>query len=148
MGAFHTKDREAKPLVMRKKDTVEIHCPFCKPSHPIHVGKTAQCGTVLILTAKQELWKGVNCALCGKGDGTLMRVGNLYRHTHDCTPGMNLFHSENKPRKSFGARIVFHLPRKAQEWIRDRYHRVAVELHDDPKDKKATGYIWDARPPI
>ena len=86
------KLRRKPPRIEHTKGDTQILCPYCPDAHPIFVNKTSGCGTKLELVAVQEVYTGkkVRCVLCGQTGGTLMRVGDLYRHTHECTPGRTL----------------------------------------------------------
>jgi hypothetical protein len=70
---------------------VTISCPFCYPPHPIVTELPATCGTVLELVAHQNVYTSVDCALCGESDRTLVKIGDTYKHSHDCTPGKTIF---------------------------------------------------------
>lgn len=78
------KDKSGKTLLV---------CPFCPVPHPLYPNVPAKCGTRLILTAEQIVYrakadKRFVCVKCGKGGGEMVKYQNAYIHIEDCAPGV------------------------------------------------------------
>ena len=132
------KIRKRPPQLKTDNGRVEIFCPFCFPTHPIQMEFSAPCGTILELSAIQSLYKDVTCALCGGARGSLVKVGEKYKHAHDCTPGQHLY--TVPPKKSLGARAVWYLPTFVHNWLWRVSGRKVIEVSSDGK---VTGYAWN-----
>lgn len=104
------KLRRRPPIIEKNGKELQILCPFCKPAHSITTEKGA-CNTYLQLTAVQEIYKGrhITCALCGESGGTLVKIGDIYKHDHNCSPGKTLF--TETPEYSLSAALAWALPR-------------------------------------
>jgi hypothetical protein len=138
-----SRDRRRRPVSLvvehNGKKVKGIGCPFCRPSHilPADGTPSPECGTYLYITAIQNIYfeKDITCIVCGKGGGTLVKVGDKYKHVHDCVPGKRLFSSQ--PRLSKTAAMVWKLPHFAQTILK----LVPVEVRD--MDNKVIGYTFD-----
>ena len=129
------KIRKRPPKLKTDDGKAEILCPFCFPSHPIQIEFPSSCGTILELSAIQSLYKDVTCALCGGARGSLVKIGEKYKHAHDCTPGQHLY--AVPPKKSRGARAFWYLPNFAHTYLWRVSGRKVIELSNDGK---VTGY--------
>lgn len=139
--AKHNRPRIRKqaPRISQDGKGMVIECPFCHPPHRLRLDMPAPCGTILELKAVQSLYQDVTCVLCGKPGGTLIKVGELYRHANECSPGKRLYTIPPKPSKT--AAIFYRFPK----WIQARYTRrtrkYAVQLSD--QEGEVHGYAWD-----
>lgn len=129
------KSELAKVMLVDKKPVVM--CPFCNPPHPISP-EGSLCGTRLVLLAEQVTYHGATCALCGKKDGNIVRVGNFFRHSHDCSPGKIVFTQPPKPSRS--AALVFRF-KGLHLWIGKKFGKVPVAINN--ADGSPSGrYAW------
>ena len=138
------RNRKAHPRITLRDDVVMIECPFCHPPHPIQPGEPAKCGTTLELTAVQVTYTAVECSLCGSVQGTLVRIGERYKHDYDCTPGKTIY--TVPPEHSRAAALFWRMPGFVQRWYASKYGKVVVELTStnvETKETKVTGYGWD-----
>ena len=119
-------NRTAPARVENKKGQVTISCPYCYPPHQIITEVPASCGTVLELVAVQNVFSGVDCALCGESGGTLVKIGETYRHDHDCTPGKTIF--AVPPPKSIFAAMFWRAPTFAHKFIARRFGRAVTQI--------------------
>jgi hypothetical protein len=130
--------RRQAPRIRQDGKTIVIECPFCHPPHPLRVDIPSPCGTILELYAVQQLYQDVTCALCGKSGGTLIKVGDQYRHAHDCSPDKRIF--TTPPKLSKSAAFFWRLPRFFQlAWGR-RFRKRVIEVS---QQGKVVGYTWD-----
>ena len=132
-------NRRAPAKVENKKGQVTISCPFCYPPHPIITDVPASCGTVLELTAHQNVYTGIECALCGQSNGTLVKIGETYKHEHDCTPGQTIY--TVPPEKSFSARLLWNAPDFVHTFIARRWGRAIADIKEP--DGQHSYYGWD-----
>lgn len=89
---FTTRTGTPKMLKDEKGNTLLI-CPFCKVPHPLYPNTPAKCGTHLVLSAEQTVFrakadKRFVCVKCGKGGGEMVKYQNAYIHIEDCSPGV------------------------------------------------------------
>lgn len=131
--------RRKTPLIETVEGGIEIRCPFCHPSHVLRVDMPSPCGTVLEFKAVQNLYQDVTCALCGGKQGTLMKIGDRYRHSYDCKPGHHLF--AQTPPLSLAAKLCWRLPNFAHMFIFKRFKRRVMEV-SDKETKELIGYAW------
>lgn len=139
-GARKEAFRKARIGFERGKDGIVWWCPFCKQKHALKLEGEAPCGTRLEFLALQQTWGNVSCVLCQQTGGTMIRIGDAYRHAHDCKPGFTLFTTPPKP--SLSARLAWAMPQRFQRWIWRRFKRQVIQLH---KDGKVTGYSWESQ---
>lgn len=116
------KTRKSVPGVIRNGDIAQLGCPFCTPTHVLVPGTPGPCGTVLEVTAVQMIIsprivrnEGLICLRCRKGDGEMVKHGNSYVHTEDCTPGTRLL--SELPAFSKSAKFVYSLPVKLRDFV-------------------------------
>jgi hypothetical protein len=133
------KIRVAEPLMGKNdKGQVTVLCPFCSEPHPIPPNRPAHCGTMLEVKAVQAIFYGQKCALCQGNQGALIRVGDRYRHVHDCSPGKVLYTQE--PRKSIVAALAYRLPDPVHIFLGRRLGYVPFQVFG--ADGKVVGYTW------
>ncbi len=131
-------NRRAPARVENKKGEVTISCPFCYPPHPIITEVRASCGTELELVAHQNVYTNVECALCGDSGGTLVKIGDTYKHDHDCTPGKQIY--AVPPPRSRSAWLMWRAPKFLTMFIASQFGRAVTKLHDE---KSNPYYGWD-----
>ena len=131
--------RRQAPVISQSGKGIIIECPFCHPPHQLRLDIPAPCGTILELKAVQSLYQDVTWALCGQTGGTLIKVGELYRHANECSPGKRLYTIPPKP--SLGAAIFYRLPKWIQARHTRRTRKYAVQLSD--QEGNVHGYAWD-----
>ena len=139
-----SNQRKASPRITLRDDIVLIECPFCHPAHPIQPDKPAGCGTTLELHAVQQTYKAVDCALCGSQQGTLVKIGERYKHDYDCTPGKTIYTVPPKPTRA--AALFWRMPSFVHNLVASKYGKVVVEITStdfETKESKVTGYGWD-----
>ena len=130
--------RSRPPTIKRAGGGIEIQCPFCHPTHPLRVDVSARCGTILELNAVQNLYQEVACSLCAGVQGTLVKIGDRYKHVHECTPGTTIY--TVPPKKSFSARVFWKLPESLHRWVWKNRGQKVIELSTEGQ---VTGYGWD-----
>ncbi len=131
--------RRRGPKIKEENGDIVLFCPFCHPPHRISLDTAATCGTILELTAVQTLYQDVTCELCGRGQGTLLKIGESYRHAHDCVPGRKIYTVPPKKRRS--ARWAWKMPDWATMFLGKRFNLTPVELRT--KEGTIDGYGWD-----
>lgn len=134
-----TSRRVRPPLIGKVEGNAAVLCPFCKPPHPILADREGPCGTRLELRAIQVTYENVVCTLCGKSGGTLVRVGDRYRHTYNCSPGKYLY--ATPPKKSILAGILFKMPDWTHLQFARMFGKVAVEFFD--ANGRRAYYTWE-----
>ena len=131
-------NRTAPARIEMTKNGAKILCPYCYPPHQIITETPASCGTVLELVAVQNVFSGIDCALCGESGGTLIKIGETYRHDHDCTPGKTIF--AVPPPKSMFAAMFWRAPKFLTMFVARRYGRAATKI----EGKNGKPYFgWD-----
>lgn len=133
--------RRTDAKVVKTPKGVAISCPFCEVPHPIGM-KPSACGTKLEIKAVQTIYTGAVCSLCGKPGGQFVKVGTLYAHTTNCTPGKVLF--EKPPKFSFSARIVHAMPNLVAKFLDKRGWRTFEVAN--PSTNEVLGYSWYRKP--
>ncbi len=139
-----TNHRRQHPRITLREDVVLIECPFCYPTHPIQPDKPARCGTTLELHAVQVTYTAIECNLCRKSEGTLVKIGERYKHDYDCTPGKTFYTVPPEPSRV--ASLFWRMPNFIHTWYANRTGRVIVEITStdtETKESKVTGYGWD-----
>ncbi len=139
------KTRRKPPIVETHKKATVAMCPFCATPHPLNANEVSACGTILEISAVQQTFSGkhMNCALCHKPGGTLVKVGDQYVHSHECTPGVHL-HTV-APENSLTAAIFWRLPDFVLLWIAKKFKRTPQMLGPLAENGKITqieGYAW------
>lgn len=132
------KIRSKPPHIKETGVGVEIHCPFCHPPHVLRIDLPSPCGTILELKAVQNLYKDVSCALCEGSQGTLIKVGESYKHVHNCSPGKHLY--TVPPETSLSARLFWKLPTFLHKLVWIQMGKKVIEVSSKGK---VTGYAWD-----
>jgi len=136
--------RSGIPTIKKDKDgNAVLLCPFCKPTHTLHPDIPSACGTKLILTAEQAVFrakfnKKMICAKCHNGGGEMVIYQGGYIHTHDCAPGVMTM--TVPPEFSDFAKHVYGFP----EWIKKRVQRytgVAVPVEEILPNGTRTGVV-------
>lgn len=130
--------RKGNPRIVQGDTGAEIHCPFCFPPHVLAVDIRAKCGTILELKAVQTLYSDVKCALCGKAQGTMVKIGERYRHSFECTPGHTIY--TVPPEVSKSAAFFWNWP--------DRFHTfmwksLGKKIIQVSSEGMITGYAWE-----
>ena len=130
--------RRRNPKIHQGNNGVEIQCPFCFPPHQLAVDIRARCGTILELKAIQLLYSSVKCALCGGMQGTMVKIGERYRHSFDCKPGHKIY--TVPPEVSRSAEFFWNWPNRFHtfmwKYLRKKITKVSSE-------GKITGYAWE-----
>jgi len=145
------KVRESAPILMPKKDGVQVLCPFCKVPHPILPGQDATCGTSLRVMAVQTIIPSrvarlgkLTCLKCHKGGGgDMVRYANGYIHLEDCAPATRLL--AEPPKFSRLAKIIYQLPARVRKLVEKRTGRAQAVEEIDPEGKetgKVLGYFF------
>jgi hypothetical protein len=133
------KKRRQKPKILEAKDGPPIiSCPFCIPPHPIQPNEPARCGTVLELRAVQQTYRSVDCVFCGTGAGTLVKIGEQYKHAFECTPGARLY--AEPPELSKSAAFIWRLPNFIHKILVRRLGRRVIEVTNQGQ---VAGYAWE-----
>lgn len=117
------RTREAGPSMQRTPQGAIILCPFCKPPHPLVPGEASTCGTILKLTAVQDIlpsrvarFQHIKCLKCHQeGDGDMVQYMNGFIHLQDCDPKTRFLPAP--PQFSLPARIVNSLPKSIRARI-------------------------------
>jgi len=84
--------RSALPKVQKDEHGANIlMCPFCTEPHPITPFVPAPCGTRVVVTAEQIVYRAAQdkkmiCAKCHKGGGQMVLWHNAFLHIPDCDP--------------------------------------------------------------
>lgn len=122
-----TKHRRKPARMKVVNGRLVILCPFCEEDHPIDIQNPAPCGTILHVSAVQEVWKNATCALCGTSDDRpLVKIGSQYRHVENCSPGKRLYVVPPKP--SFSAKMFYFSPKWVQYAIAKTFGKVPTRL--------------------
>ena len=112
------REREDLPQMKKTDKGIAIFCPFCILTHPLVPGKVSPCGTVLKLTAVQQIVRAhiadrerITCLKCHKiGGGDMVPWQGGFVHAKECDPTTKLF--LEPPVLSSYAKFVFGLPEK------------------------------------
>lgn len=132
-------NRTAPARIEMKKGDAQILCPYCYPPHPIITDIPANCGTVLRLVAEQVVYTSVDCVLCGETGGTLIKIGESYRHDHDCTPGKTIY--AVPPQRSRSAALLWHAPTFIHTFMARKFGRAITDIKN--KEGDHAHYGWD-----
>lgn len=139
MKPTRTRHRSKPPRYAQKDGRLTVLCPFCDDDHPIGVDAPAHCGTVLQVTAVQDVWKNAKCDLCGEMDNTpLTRVGANLQHIRDCKPGTRL--RVTPPKHSLTAKWAFKLADRTNWKIIAKLPKMPLEIK---VNGVVTGYAWE-----
>lgn len=130
--------RRRNPKIHQGNNGVEIQCPFCFPPHQLAVDIRARCGTILELKAIQLLYSSVKCALCGGAQGTMVKIGERYRHSFDCKPGHTIYTVPPKASKS--AAYFWRFPEGIHKLVWRYLGRKVIQLSTEGQ---IAGYAWD-----
>lgn len=134
--AIKSRTRKSDVKVKKTRKGTEISCPFCDPTHPIGLAPS-HCGTKLEIKAVQEIYTGATCAFCGKQNGNMIKVGNVFVHSPNCSPNMRLFNAKQKT--SLSAKVIHNMPNIVDLLIyRLTGNRTAVMRKGD----EVVGYTW------
>jgi hypothetical protein len=144
----HTK-RTAIPVIKKGEGgEALLMCPFCVPSHPLRPDKVSACGTILILTAEQTVFRGkyekkMVCVKCGKHGGDMILFQGAFVHNYDCSPGVVAM-TEAPEFSDWAARVAW-----TPEWIRKpiekftgRAQAVEEVLPDGTRTGVVLGYFF------
>ena len=131
---------ERRKLIQPKVvgENAQVLCPFCARPHILPIVGPAACGTRLEIRAVQKVYHGVACSLCGKAQGTMVRVGDKYKHAVPCTPGKELY--ATPPPASRSAAFWWGAPKFVHYFIARRFGRSVVEFK---QQGKVVGYAWE-----
>lgn len=139
------KTRRSTPGVMNTKDGAQLSCPFCNPTHVLVPGTPGHCGTILEITAVQQVIssrivrnEGLVCARCRQGDGEMVKYMNGYIHLANCAPGTRLL--SELPEFSKSAEFVFRLPGKVRSFV-ERITGVVQYVKEIDTQGQETGRI-------
>lgn len=130
--------RKGNPRIRQGSTGTVIECPFCHPPHPLRVDMKANCGTILELKAVQSLYQNVKCALCGGIQGTMVKIGERYRHSYDCVPGHTIY--TVPPKASRSAALFWRLPEALHKLVWRYLGRKVIQLSTEGK---IAGHAWD-----
>jgi hypothetical protein len=139
-----TTKRTALPLVSETKDGKVLMCPFCKPSHAIFPFQPSACGTMVEVSATQEVLhakraRNIKCAKCGQGGGDMVKWQNAYIHTHDCSPEIKTM--AEPPKYSKLAGVVYKMN---ASWVKSQIEKLtgrAVPVDEVTPDGVRTGTV-------
>ncbi|MCJ7744595.1 MAG: hypothetical protein MUO99_08605 [Dehalococcoidales bacterium] len=141
-----SRDRSRTPSVIEVMHEGKIHkafgCPFCKPPHELPPpGQVARCGTYINIQAVQNIYfeRNLVCIVCGKGGGTMVKIGDNYKHTHDCYPGKKML--QKQPKFNPLAKVIFSLPKSVQQALNKTLGLASMQVTD--KEGKIVGYSFD-----
>lgn len=144
------RTREALPSMFKTKIGVQILCPFCKPTHAIAPGEPSPCGTVLKLTAVQDIIptrivriQNLKCLKCHEGGGEMVPYMGGFVHLNDCDPKVRLL--PQHPNYNPFAGMVFRMPQRARaaiEKITGRAQRVDEIDGEGNHTGKVMGYFF------
>jgi hypothetical protein len=141
-----SRNRTRTPLLIEVvkdgKKIKSLGCPFCKQTHELPpIGQTSRCGTYVELNAVQNIYfeRNLVCIVCGKTGGTMVKIGENYRHTHDCYPGKKIL--EKQPKFNPLAKVIFGLPKSVQQALNKTTGLASMQVTD--KDGKIVGYSFD-----
>lgn len=148
-----TTTRENAVRIFKTEKGFRIMCPFCNPAHPLEAGRVAPCGTVLKMTAVQEVvsgrsarLSGLVCLKCHKtGGGDLIHWQNGYVHKDDCNPEQALL--VVPPRFSWWAGIRYRVSdwfknRKVMAFVRGNAQRVKEINPEGVETGRILGYVF------
>lgn len=136
--------RSALPKVQKDEHGANIlMCPFCAEPHPISPFAPAPCGTRVVVTAEQVVYraaynKKMVCAKCHKGGGNMVLWHNAFLHTPDCDPTIRT--PINPPEFSKLAGWIY----KRKGFIRDTLEKVygkVMAVEEVTPDGTLTGTI-------
>ena len=122
-----------------------LMCPFCNPSHPLQPSVPALCGTILVLTAEQAMFRAkydrkMVCVKCGKGDGMMVMFQGAFIHTHDCAPGVIAM--TQPPEYSKFAKYVYEIKNERLKKLVEGYTGRAVMVEEVTPEAVKTGVIF------
>jgi len=126
------------PVHQDDKGRVAILCPFCSDHHALPLKGEAACGAQLEIVATQQTYRNVSCALCGQPGGTLIKIGENYRHSHDCKPGYTLF--KEPPKRSRSAGLFWHVPQAVHRFLWKNFRLKVMQVF---VGGKVSGYAWE-----
>lgn len=133
------KIRIAEPIIGKNnRGQTTILCPFCSEPHPIPHNRPAHCGTMLEVKAVQAIFYGQKCALCGSNEGATIKIGDRFRHAHDCSPGKVLYITP--PKRSILAKWAYHMPDRFHIFLGRRVGYAPFQIFD--QSGKVVGYTW------
>jgi hypothetical protein len=141
--------RKAMPIIKKGEGgEALLMCPFCPTPHPLRPDKPSACGTMLILTAEQTVFRGkyeknIICVKCGQKGGDMVLFQNAFVHNYDCSPGVVAM-TEAPKFSDWAARVAW-----TPEWIRNPIekftgHAQSVEevLPDGTRTGVVLGYFF------
>jgi len=149
-----TKKTEPKPnftkrvgnptIAKDEQGNAMLLCPFCTPTHTLHPQVPSPCGTQLILTAEQVVFKakyikGMVCVKCKKPGGEMVRFQNAYVHTHDCAPGVMTM--TIPPTYSKAAAVVHKIKVPFVKDLIERYTGKAMQVDEVTGAGERTGTV-------
>lgn len=137
--------RNGTPKMLKDKEgNTLLICPFCAVPHALTPNVPSQCGTRLILTAEQVVFrakadKRFICVKCGKGGGEMVRFQNAYIHTHNCSPGVVTM--TEPPRFSRMAGLVSKVRNERIRKSIERFTGRAMPVDEVREDGTRTGVV-------
>ena len=138
------RQRKEKPRILKQKKSIITGCPFCEESHPIYADQVAHCGTYVEMMAIQPIFRGKRlvCALCGEAGGTLVKIGDQYKHDFECSPGKFVY--SEPPKLSKTAKLLYRSPQFVQKVIYSVTKRYVQQVGTMEKGevKEISGYTW------
>lgn len=139
------RTREAQPAMNVTKEGAQILCPFCTPTHPLIPGQPSNCGTILKLTAVQDVLptrivrlQKIKCLKCHEGGGEMVQYMGGFVHLNDCTPGTRLLPAP--PEYNPFAGMVFNMPIRVRRII-EKTTGLAQQVKEIDQDGVETGKI-------
>lgn len=136
--------RTAVPKVVKDEHGANIlMCPFCAEPHPVSPYVPSPCGTRVVVTAEQPVFKAkynekMICAKCHKGGGTMVLWHNAFIHTPDCDPSIRT--PIEPPKFSRLAEWVYHRNGFIRSRLEDIFGKVMAVEEVQP-DGTLTGVI-------
>ena len=119
-------------------------CPFCTPPHTLHPSIPSPCGTILVLTAEQVVYKAkynkkMVCVKCKQGGGEMVRFQGALIHTHNCAPGVMTM--TVPPKYSKAAKFVHGMKSPFLKSMLEKYLGRTMPVEEVTPDGSRTGVV-------
>lgn len=141
-----TTTRSRDPKFRTVDGNVQILCPYCDPPHPIYPHQMSACGTILQVSAVQNVFPArttkkaeVLCVRCGKGGGDMVQFGKGFVHAESsCNPERRMIAAP--PHYSNWARGVYNMPKFIRSFVM-RFTGPVIEVNEVDEKGQETGKI-------